>query len=410
MSEPFRPDGMPIRFTSVDRVRYDEDRLREARFWATRTMAERVIAGWELAEDELIRGVKDEPQRGTGITLRPVFSRRCRNIPTMNPSLDESTPFAALERRSPVQEHHIDFLLEEEFAVNPAFLAFFLRKTSTSGGGLPISAPEPDCLAVRSVVTDQGETDVLVVYKSAEFGRVAILIEDKIRAGFEQTQPERYTMRGEAGIRSGEWDDFRTCLVSPERYAANDEGFDARISIETLTSFFSDGDRRAKFKAGVLKRVLHRFEQTGLQRKDESVTRFRTLYAQDAKAFFEVDKIRYPFARDAWTGDTWFNFPLAKGVEIVHKAPVGFVDLAFRNTQQDALAKALNSCVLERNTLAVQTGKSASVRLTINKITEYEHYELARPVVLQAFQEVQWLARFYREHESLLQGLLSAER
>ena len=61
---------MPIKFTSIRRVTFEEDNLeservwserplpqrtpeearREANFWATRTIAERVIAGWELAE------------------------------------------------------------------------------------------------------------------------------------------------------------------------------------------------------------------------------------------------------------------------------------------------------------------------------------------------------------------------
>ena len=61
-----------IRFMGIARVTHWEDRLREAEFWATKTMAERVIAGWELAEDDLRRGGGDEPEKGTGITVRRV--------------------------------------------------------------------------------------------------------------------------------------------------------------------------------------------------------------------------------------------------------------------------------------------------------------------------------------------------
>ena len=53
--------------------------------------------------------------------------------------------------------------------------------------------------------------------------------------------------------------------------------------------------------------------------------------------------------------------------------------------------------------VAVQTGRSASLRLTIEKLTNYEHCELARPIILEAFEGVRWLAGFYRKHESLLQ-------
>ena len=63
---------MPIRFTSIERVTHAEDRLREARYWAARSIAERVIAGWELAEDNFRLQGDDEPEKRTGITLRRV--------------------------------------------------------------------------------------------------------------------------------------------------------------------------------------------------------------------------------------------------------------------------------------------------------------------------------------------------
>jgi len=63
---------MPIRFTAIQRVTHDEDRIREAHFWAGRSIAERVIAGWALAENNLIRRDDHEPEKRTGITLRRV--------------------------------------------------------------------------------------------------------------------------------------------------------------------------------------------------------------------------------------------------------------------------------------------------------------------------------------------------
>jgi len=63
---------MSINFTAVDRVTWNEDRLREARFWAMRPMAERVIAGWALADNNLIEPGEDEPEKRAGITLRRV--------------------------------------------------------------------------------------------------------------------------------------------------------------------------------------------------------------------------------------------------------------------------------------------------------------------------------------------------
>ena len=66
---------MPIKFTSVERVTREEGLLREAEYWASRTMAERVKAGWDLAENNLLpQGNQNhqdhhEPEKRTTFTL-----------------------------------------------------------------------------------------------------------------------------------------------------------------------------------------------------------------------------------------------------------------------------------------------------------------------------------------------------
>ncbi len=63
---------MPIVFKSVERVSHDEDRIRDAQYWAKRSIAERVIAGWALAENNLLSRDQDEPEKRTAITLRRI--------------------------------------------------------------------------------------------------------------------------------------------------------------------------------------------------------------------------------------------------------------------------------------------------------------------------------------------------
>ena len=53
-----------------------EKQRREAEFWASKSMAERVIAGWELAERSLTQEERDELQKRTGWTLVRVPYRR----------------------------------------------------------------------------------------------------------------------------------------------------------------------------------------------------------------------------------------------------------------------------------------------------------------------------------------------
>ena len=58
---------------SVSRVTFEQDRLEEATYWASKSIAERVKAGWDLAEDNLFqRKQEHEPERRTTITFRSV--------------------------------------------------------------------------------------------------------------------------------------------------------------------------------------------------------------------------------------------------------------------------------------------------------------------------------------------------
>ncbi len=63
---------MTIQFTKVERVSCEDDLRKEAEFWAKRSMAERVLAGWQLAEDDLLRKVPDDPQGRTTFSVRRV--------------------------------------------------------------------------------------------------------------------------------------------------------------------------------------------------------------------------------------------------------------------------------------------------------------------------------------------------
>lgn len=64
---------MAITFTSLEKVSHAEDRLREARFWSTRTIAARVIAGWELADSQLrLDGAAHESENRAAWSFRRV--------------------------------------------------------------------------------------------------------------------------------------------------------------------------------------------------------------------------------------------------------------------------------------------------------------------------------------------------
>lgn len=70
----------PLKFISVERASHADARIRDAQYWATKTIAERVIAGWKLAEDDYsLRGASEQekqPNPRPTITFRRVPRRR----------------------------------------------------------------------------------------------------------------------------------------------------------------------------------------------------------------------------------------------------------------------------------------------------------------------------------------------
>ena len=283
--------------------------------------------------------------------------------------------------QSPIEERHIDFLLEEEFASNRDFLDFFVAAATASCVGkedrrIPSPREEAHCRAVRSVTTTAGESDVLVVYQSADEPslRVAVLIEDKISATFQNEQAARYVERGRAGVGTI-WDVFWTCLVAPQKYASGLAGFDARVSLESVHAFFHKvGGPRSSFKAGVIERALNDARTVGVRKVDLVMTRFRAFYAERAERRFAGSGLHWEPARDAWWSDYWFWFrggPLPQSTVLVHKATAGTVQLSFRNTNAQDLAEALGRAAEQSGITVVQTGKSAALQIDVQPICNF---------------------------------------
>lgn len=236
---------------------------------------------------------------------------------------------------SPVEERHIDYILEEEFCVSSEFLNFFIeqaRRSAKDASSIPQPIEEHGCKAVRSVTTGSGESDVLVTYRSSAPLPIGILIEDKIRAGFQPDQPSRYRVRGDAG-KGSIWSDYWTCLIAHYKYASSPGDFDTIITLQDLHAYFAGlSDSRSQFRARTLERAIQKYETTGLQKKDENVTRFRYLYASEFEARLPLDRWWHQPARDAWWGDTWFEcrgLIWPKGVFIRHQSEPGRMQLIF---------------------------------------------------------------------------------
>ena len=313
---------------------------------------------------------------------------------------------ASPELFSPVEERHIDYILEEEFTVNSDFLRFFLdqaRRAARDQATIIACSIEAQCSAARSVTTNMGESDLLVTYGPTGVLPTAILIEDKIRAGFQQKQPERYKDRGEHG-KDKEWSAYWTCLVAPEKYIAKSAGFDASVSIEALQQYFAERtDDRSQFRGRILDRTIKKFDATGVQIVDAGMTAFRANYAAECEKRLDHTQWKFDEPRDAWRDDTWFLFQSVfwpKGVNVRHQARTGFVDLILPLDDQEVLRDVLefwrnsypNRAEPSVNVVKIGKDKSA-LRLAVPKIVEFTRE--TRPDLEEVFSAIEFLAGLY---------------
>ena len=313
---------------------------------------------------------------------------------------------------SPVEERHLDYILEEEFCVSSEFLTFFIeqaRLSATDGSRIPAPIQEQGCRAVRSVTTESGESDVLVTYRSTAPLPIAIVIEDKIRASFQPDQPARYRARGEAG-KGTLWSEYWTCLIAHQKYASSPGDFDAIVTLQQLQSYFTQRpDVRSQFRAQMLAQAIQKYETTGLQKKDDNVTRFRAIYALEFAARVSSSKWWHQPARDAWWGDTWFecrgtNWP--KGVFVRHQSESGRMQLIFPFQDEDLFrtmvtthaAWQLNGSAPQLSVVRVGKGKLA-FQLEVPKMIDFAS---GIAPFEEFFSAIEYLGNFYERSSELL--------
>src|SRR5579884_2256449 len=149
-----------------------------------------------------------------------------------------------------VTERDIDLLLIEELNVRPEFLAWWIA--SVRGP----SCPSDHLIGAFHSVTHPtlGESDLLILYRDAAGAHHAILAENKIDAPAQPDQADRYRRRGEAGVASGDWTSFRTCICAPHRYLESSTDaakYDSRVPYENIRDWLKavKHDVRCQYRA-----------------------------------------------------------------------------------------------------------------------------------------------------------------
>ena len=264
-----------------------------------------------------------------------------------------------------IYERDIDLLLVEEFLSDVAFFDHF-----TFGTSIPKPLSLDDLKAFRSISAVNGETDVLIQYKSIT-GPVTLFIENKIDASFQPSQIERYITR-----KSEHPNNAYAILVAPNDYINGRNGFDYSISYESLLPYFERLGKRGLVKIEMIEIAINKLRRGYQATNDANNLRFQTFYWEIVSRFPELkmERPRIKPARSSWILLNHIKFPKIK---IYHKVINGRIDIEI----DKKLAEKYKD-VIESNR---QKGEEYFVE---NKRTYYLRTELGKILDLNANPEI----------------------
>jgi hypothetical protein len=216
-------------------------------------------------------------------------------------------------------------------------------------------------------------------------------------------------LRAQAESARGDYSDFEVILCSPEAYPAAQPkaaSFDQFVSYEAIGNFLKghDSSARGQYRAKFVATAASKSINTWVKIDDEVTNAFwRAAYDIASRDFPVLEMKELNVSKDS----TWINFrpqdmptrPLR--IYVSFKGDRGFMDLTFtgcRSFRFEPLAKPL----LERDMTIHQTGKSAAIRIKVDKFELSEPWETGQVRVRAAFAACERLIRFYRTHREAL--------
>ncbi len=288
-------------------------------------------------------------------------------------------------------ERDIDLLIIEEFISNPEFASIFLE---TVGIYDTYTIEE----AIHSKVdAEYGESDIVFVL-NVNGKRFALHIEDKIDAIAMENQSGRYHNRAEKDKMAGEYEDYKILIVAPEKYLeANNEAhkYDYHVKYEQLRDYFvKKDDIRSKYKLALIERSITEQKNGYQYEANPGMVEF-------CNKMNEYHKTKYPELPNgsiAW----WRYYPtVMDDVIIVFKANKGFCDLQFGHTTREELLSRVGGFTTKKMNVE-KAGKSASIRIEVDKINYEDKFEDKLPEVdkaLEAIYELFQLSKKIAEKE-----------
>ena len=290
-------------------------------------------------------------------------------------------------------ERDIDVLLQEELIFNEAVRSIF-------SGALGFKSPLRVSQCSLSVVDGTGETDLLARFTVDDKSGV-LLIENKIDAAFQPTQPQRYKARAAGMATNGQ---AAYCiLIAPTRYAEGNAAavhFDACVSYEDVARAIGSQDTaRAKHRAALLLRAIQQAKSSYMVIPAPEVTSMWQRIYEIARTEFPLLGMKAPSDKG---GNAWwlvFKGNLPSCITIDWKAKNGFVDLSFWN---GARHKPTSSSEVPPGASFMTTGTTTIFRVPVEEPSE-DWVDLTDAQIRKSLKVANGLLEFYNSHVQTLE-------
>jgi hypothetical protein len=291
---------------------------------------------------------------------------------------------------SGISERDVDLLLLEEFASSPRFVEWFASKVS-GGAQRDLQVLSTN----RSVTQSLGESDLEVFVEGD--GRIeCLLIENKVGAGFQPRQAERYRERGALYVEDGSSDAFATILVAPLKYLGPSpddlKGFDATVSYEDIRDWIEGEESlgaRGKYKQTILQGAITKATLGYQPEEDASVSEFWKSYWHLAREHAPELEMQEPTPKPAGAGFVYFSCSsLPSEVRLVHKMVYGRMDLQFKGMGQKLKdLHAQYGAALDPDMSIQRAAKSGVIRLKVPTLNPSQDFEAQAEDVISCLRK-----------------------
>lgn len=290
-----------------------------------------------------------------------------------------------------VEEIVTDVLAMDLFHSSREFLELVLNVAAEAANATPVAIR-------RSVAeTSLGETDIELIVETDD-GRCGILIENKIRAPLMDRQFARYRLRGEAGIRNGQWQRFKVILMSPQSYfhalaIEHCSQIDANLSYELLIEFLADRPEFA-FKRHVFESAIADFRKGYVKSPDVAMMEFYENYWAVASSQFPQLRLLKPdvVGKDG----SWIYYPPLYGgnsVKLIHKFKGIGCELAVTTRKAEELADALGP-LLQADMIVRPTKSMAFVNIKTPAVNHLLDFDTIKGDVIASLHALERLRIF----------------